>query len=347
MTSSFWRGDLGGGGQWPGQPRDPLPPFPQATGNAQPPPPQVGCWSSKGDYIKTPPKNVPMKPDLVFHRGNFYMRFPGFTGGVYDGDRSYAPTWDGPKWSADDQRKNLDWYANGCSYTHWDLSLPQSMLNQKLPFLALSDFAQLAKSEYGQFVACQILGGDFSWRLEWSERKGYVQQLIDAKLLDVGVLCWQMDIWYQPIDIVESAMEISQWLQDRGVPMVIHWGGYWTQNCAAWDDETAAKYGINSRASFQSVLLPKGLKGHYAQLDVNAPIDELQSALNKILIAMPPPMFLVASEQEADGIAHDFRRTEAYGDLKGLLCTYASPDGRISAFNGYRQPDGSMLPKGA
>ncbi len=184
-------------------------------------------------------------------------------------------------------------------------------------------------------------GAPFSDAIIW------LAALDDAKVIDIVCAAWQVNGWYpQPQDVVQLIIDNGDWSHPRGLLTAVHWGrGYsgWTESCACWNDVTEAIWGIDDRFSFQHVLSPY-LDQQYAQFNTEAPVDQLQSGLLKILVAMPEPMVLVASEQTAQAqydTPHE--RLEVYGDEKGLLCTYADQNGRIAYLNGARRPDGSVL----
>lgn len=339
-------------GPGPGKPgwpplagRAPLPVFPQASGvDNQPPDPQAACWSDQGDYVKTPPANIPMKPDRRWHRGNFCgVSVSGVSGGYNDKDKGLIMTWELPTFLVADQDYIIWYWVVVLGYTHIVLSIPQAK-NFGVTLEALSACAKRCKAG-GLFVEMIAVsdGKSFSEAIPW------LQYMLDAGALVSGqdLVCgsWQVDKWYEPEDVCQLIIDNGEWSHAHGLLTTIHWGGGyagWAENCACWNDATQERWGIHNRWTFQAVLNP-WLDGHDGQCNVDAPIDAKQSWLLKALVAMPKPMFLVAMETNAQG-RYDTpkERPEVWTDMDGLLCTYADPDGRISYGNGARRPDGTV-----
>jgi len=322
----------------PTQPREPLPPDPGATGT-QPGPPEASCWSSNGDYIRTEPSNIPTAPDRRWHRGNFCgVRVPGYTSSSCL-DKSLLFTWELTDNSDDQMRLAIDYYVDVCGYTHLVLSRPQTM-NQGRTLADLIRVALYAKSR-GLFVIIVAVsdGAPFADAIPWLEA------CLAAGCLDIVCFAWQADKWYQPEEIVQGIIDNGEWSHPRQLLTTTHWGGGypgWAESCACWDAVTYVQWGISDRFSFQRVLAPY-LDGHYGQCNTEAPIDAVQSWLFKCFIAMPPPMFLVSSEEDAEAEYDEpYQRLERYGDQKGLLATFSSPDGRVSYLNGARRSNGRV-----
>ncbi len=327
-------------GVWPPPPREALPPLPKATGD-QPGDPQAGCWSSKGDYRSTRPANIPDHPDVRWHRGNFCgVRVPGLTEGGNDKDPSLMFTWDWPRFSPAQRTLAIAYYADVCGYTHPVLSIPQCV-NQGVRLEDLRATCVESK-QHGEFNAVAAVSDGFAF----ANAIPWLDALHADRALDIVIFSWQADKWYPPQDLVQGILDAAAWAHPKGILTAIHWGGGyggWAQSFACWNAITQAKWGISDRFTFQAVLAP-ALDCQYGQCDTEAPIDEVQSWLQKGFVAMPPSMMCVVAEDDAQA-EYDtpHQRLEAYGDLKGYLAVCSAPSGRVSYLNGARHPNGAVL----
>lgn len=329
--------------QWPNAPRDALPPFPPIT-SSQPGPPQASCWASS-PYESDITKNVgiPNKPDLRFHRGNFSgVRVPGLTEGGNDKDPSLMITWESINYSPSQQDLAINWYIQGCGYTHVVLSIPQTLNFNK----SLDDLIAIAQK--WKSAGCYIIMIAVSDNNPFSVCIPWMDVLVARGLVDIICNCWQVDKYYDPEGIVQLIIDGGNYAHPKGLLTTIHWGGGypgWAASCAAWDDVTNEKWGINNRFSFQSVL-QSYLDGHYGQCDVDASIDAVQSWIYKIVVAFPSSMFFVCSEDDAQAEYDDpMQRLELYGDQKGYLamCTIPNYGISISCLNGQRNVNGVVV----
>lgn len=330
--------------QWPNAPRQPLPPFPSIT-SSQPDPPQASCWASS-PYESDISKHVgiPNKPDRQFHRGNFSgVRVPGLVEGGNNKDPSLMITWESVKYSPSQQDLAVDWYTRGCGYTHVVLSIPQTVnLGKNLDDLIT--IAQKWKSAGCYIIMIAVSdNNDFDTCLSWMDL------LVARGLVDIICSCWQVDKYYSPEGIVQLIIDCGNYALPRGLLTTIHWGGGypgWAESCAAWDDVTESKWGINNRFTFQQ-FVQDYLKGHYGQCGVSAPVDAVQSWIYKILVAYPgPQMFFVCAEDDAQDEYDDPQQfLELYGDQKGYLamCTVPNYGIEISCLNGERDKNGVVV----
>ena len=327
---------------WPPPPREPLPTFPGITAT-QPTDFYASCWAQQ-PYFSALPANIPRTPDLIFHRGNFCgVRVPGLVEGDNAKDPSFDITWNWTAYSDPQMRLCADFHAGVCGYTHPVLSRPQT-LNQGKSLDDLIRVASYAKSSgpvFNVIVACSD-GDPFSVAVSW------LDALHAEGLIDICCVCWQIDKYYPPQDVVQMLIDASAWANPKGIPVTVHWGGGypgWAESCACWNDITAETWGIHDRYTFQRFFLSVcDRPGHYGQCNTESDIDQVQSWLRKALVAMPEPMFLVAAEMDAQAEYDEpYQRIELYGDMKGLLALSADPNGRISGLNGLRGRLGQVV----
>lgn len=342
---------LGGGStpqRWPNPPRDPLPAFPPITAE-QPAGPYASCWAAEPYATTLPP--IPATPDRRFHRGNVIgVRVPGLTDGVYPKDRSVDTTWSWTAYADAVMRKCADYHFGNCGYTHVSLSLGH-LENQGKPLTDLRRVMDYWHDLGDTFVSLNAGSGGQPFAV-YRDR---LEQLVAWEALIPGrdLVCsaWQIDKWYDPPTGIQKILDTGAWAHDHALLNVVHWGGGypgWAENCAMWDAETDARWGIHDRGSFQRVLGAdlQRLDGHYGQCNTEADIGQVQSWIRKIIQVFPPGMFFVAAEMDMQAEADAPKtRLEAYGDLKAYLaqCTAPNDGVQISSFNGSRGTDGRVL----
>lgn len=335
-------------GAWPYAARAPLPPEPFITAE-QPPAPQASCWFAAPVAGVLPVAYIPAKRDRRFHRGNAIgVRVPGLMEGDDDGlgGRTFDYTWYWVKYSDSQMRLACDWHALGCSYTHTSLSIPQTWNYGK----TLDDLARVMRYAHsrGMYVSLNV-GSDGRPFADFKPALEYLLQ-VGALIPGWDVLCavWQIDKWYAPAAGIEFIKATAAWGHPRGFLIFVHWGGGyegWSQSCAMWDDETADRWGITNRFTFQSALR-EDLDGHYGQCWTEAPVDQVQSWISKIVVAFPPGMSFVAAEMDMQAEANNpAQRLELYGDQKAYYAQCAMPNFgvQISSFNGSRGKNGRVI----
>lgn len=332
---------------WPPPPRAPLPPFPAVT-LEQPPPPRASCWAAQPYFSELP--NIPDRPDLLFHRGNFCgVRVPGLTEGgssTTSGspfDASFDTTWDWTRYDDGQMRLAVDWHADGCGYTHGVVSRPQT-LNQGRTLADLQRVCRYLKAR-GMFTSVVAVSDGVPFRdgVDW------LDALYAERLINIVNVCWQVDKWYAPAGVVELLNDAGAWANPKGIPVVVHWGGGypgWAENCACWDAETARQWGITSRETFQQHFASVCAQaGHYGQCNTESDIDQVQSWISKIVVAFHPGMFFACAEDDAQAeFDWPYERLELYGDMKGRLAVCAKNYGvSLSYLNGARRENGRVL----
>lgn len=322
----------GGVRAWPPALRAPLPPMPGIS-QQQLPVPKAGCWAS-APYEMTLPVPPPAQPDLRYHRGNFCLQIPGFTNGFNNKDRSIVMTWEIPAYSVPDQALVINYYAS--RFTHIILSIPQTRnLGRNINDLLAT--AQACKAA-GLFVTINCFGGDgenFD-----TDIKPWLDALTSSKAVDILCVAWQADQHYSPSDLYDITRQVSAYAKPHNLLVVIHWVN---GACAWWDDRTCSDHGICDRWSYQKAMAPY-VDGHYMQVDTEGCVDELQSAINKVIVSLPPPMFLVMAEDEAQALYDNpTNRPAPYGALKGYLCCCTRSTSPLSGYmNDACQPSGAV-----
>lgn len=319
---------------WPPPPRAPLPAFPSIVAQ-QPPPPYAGCWAS-AQYGVALPFTPPPVPTVSFFRGNFCgVRVPGYAGG--DGpDPSLMITWQLTNNAPDEAQKAIAYYTGVCGYTHLVLSIPQ-VKNQGKTLDDLIRVAAYAKAA-GLFVCVVAVsdGDPFSVAVPW------LDALRAQGLLDIVCFCWQTNFYYSPSALIPELDAGAAYSHDHALLFVVQWAN---EADAWWDDETCTQYGICDRFAFQAYFTDK-IDVHLHQCNTEAPIDEVQSGLAKILQSLTTQKLCMCENTAQAQYDTPYERLEKYGDLKGRLSLVASWHDKVmdgGYFNGGRREDGSVL----
>lgn len=327
------------GGAWPPPPRASLPPWPSVT-NQQPAPPQASCWADDL-YTQPLPYVPPPTPTLDFHRGNFCgLRVPGAP--YVPGSNAQHPdlimTWFlylyPPEW----QTTILQTYV-AAGYTHIDFHLPDWRGKvDGIPACSITEavaICALAKS-YGLFVTVNVLPGDedtIDPSLPW------LDALTAAGVVNILCVAWQIDKYYQA-NLVDVTLPVVSYSQAHGLKTCQQW---LNEACALWP---YPQYDIYNRFDYARFMNGK-IDYQYAQFDVNASVDAIQSQTAKLLQAYQGlSTKLVLSEYDAQAeYDNPDQRLELYGDQKGRLLQAASGYGLTCSgyLNGARREDGSVL----
>lgn len=334
-------------GGWPPGPSEVFPPDPAIT-DTQPSGPEASCWAQAA-YHSTLPAGIPATPDRRFHRGNpIGVRVPGLTEGDDDGlgGRTFDYTWYWVRYSDGMMRRACDFHTGVRGYTHVSLSIPQTENYGK----TVGDLARVMFYAHSRGMTVSLnVGSDGR---PFADFQPILDQLLAMGALVPGrdVLCavWQIDKWYAPVDGIYFIKHTAAWGHPRGFLIFVHWGGGysgWAESCAMWDLDTDGLWGIHDRFTFQAALADD-LDGHYGQCNTEAPIDQVQSWIAKIVVAFPPGMSFVYAEgdmqAEADNPA---RRLERYGNQKSYYAQCAVPNYgvQLSSFNGSLGRDGRVV----
>lgn len=350
-----------GSSVWPPPPREPLPTDPPITGE-QPGPPQASCWARE-PYARRLPATVPQMPTRTFHRGSVFMRVPGLDEGEPDSlwrrgiaCPDFDCSWSWPKYRDENMRRCVDFRAL-CGHTQVSLSILHAWNQHGRDWPAA--FAALRRVEaYVRprvpFISWNIASGEDE---TFATTRAFADQLVAAGVIKAGidliVTCWQIDKWHTPASGIDEIVAVGTWGQPYGLLNFSHWGGGyggWADNCAMWDDDTEARWGIHDRASFQRVLGPGGmnvLKGHYGQCNVEADLGQVQSWIRKITQVFPLGMVFVAAEMDMQARSDDpYGRLDLYSDQKAYFaqCSVTGLyDVEVSSFDGSRGRDGRVL----
>lgn len=329
-------------GPWPpAAPYPPLPPFPPATGS-QPGNPQAGCWSSAGDYVRDLPFTPPAQPDRNYRRGNFQLKVPGFLNGFNDKDRSLLMTWELPVLSEADQAHCLDYYTWELGLTHLLLSVPQTK-NYGGNLDGLVTTAQRAKAA-GLFIVCCALGGDgesFTRDVvPWLDAlEGTLSELCVAWQIDAGNKVAEDGRPYTQV-IPDITIQVSDYAKAHGLLVSQHWIN---GACALWP---YPNYGITNRFDYGRWAADY-VDCQYEQVDVDAAIDDTQSATSKVLEGLSGQTRLCVAEFEAQAqYDNPASGREPYARLKGYLMSCAARSGRVvdgGYFDQCARPSGDVL----
>lgn len=337
------------GVRWPPPPRAPLPPLPLATGT-QPGGPAAGCWSSAGDYTAAIPFTPPPGPDRLYHRGNFQLKIPGFTGGFNDKDRSICMTWEFPAYAERDQDAGLDYYAS--RYTHLLSSIPQTR-NLGKTLADLKRVLEKAKAR-GLYNVLNVLGGD---------GENFTTEIIPlldalAGLPDELCVAWQIDagnkINWDGTPYTQCLCSLTEHVAAYAHPKHLLVSQHWINgSCALWPDSPtqagADEYrerGITDRFSYGEWAAEYVDIQHF-QTDTETQIDETQSGASKVIQGLYGPTVECVAEYEAQAQYDDpGSGREPYQALKGYLLASAVRDGRYirgGYFNDACRPTGEGL----
>lgn len=313
---------------WPGPDRQPYQ-LPVIDAGGQP--------FADGPYDKELPSYlaIPDKPNQQFHRGNFCCRAPQGCNTPYPPGVPIL-TWDLVRMARADQIKFLNRYVYELSFTHIDLSIPQTKNFGK----DLTDLKELCKlcKQYGLFIIMNCYGGDDE--VFDADIKPWLDELLPY--LSILIVCWQIDKYYGA-DLVDVILTVVNYAQPRGLEVGTQW---LNEACAFWP---YPQYGIYNRFDFANFMIGK-MQYQYWQTNTEASVNSIQWSLVKVLQAYNTPAhsMLVATEYDAQAEFDDPKnRTEIQGADKGYIVMCARYNDSMPVRGGFMNdayyPSGKIL----